>query len=38
VRRTAREVATDPKLAEEEIVGPDDEARERFRRFARELD
>jgi hypothetical protein len=38
VRRTAREVAADPKLAEEEIVGPDDEARERFRRFARDLD
>jgi hypothetical protein len=38
VRRVAREVAADPKLAEEEPVGPDDEARERFRRFARELD
>jgi hypothetical protein len=30
-------VAADPKLAEEEPVGPDDDARERFRRFAREL-
>jgi hypothetical protein len=38
VKRVAREVAADPKLAEEEPVGPDDEARERFRRFARELD
>jgi hypothetical protein len=31
-------VAADPKLAEEEPVGPDEEARERFRRFAKELD
>jgi hypothetical protein len=38
VRRVAREVATDPKLAEEEPVGPDEGARERFKRFARELD
>jgi hypothetical protein len=38
VRRVAREVAADPKLGEEEPVGPDDEARERFRRFASELD
>jgi hypothetical protein len=38
VRRVAREVAADPKLAEEEIVGPDEEARERFRKFAKELD
>jgi hypothetical protein len=38
VKRVAREVAADPKLAEEEPVGPDDEARERFRKFARELD
>jgi hypothetical protein len=38
VKRVAREVAVDPKLAEEEPVGPDDDARERFRRFARELD
>jgi hypothetical protein len=37
VRAVAREVAADPKLAEEEPVGPDDEARERFRRFARRL-
>jgi hypothetical protein len=38
VKRVAREVAADPKLAEEEPVGPDDDARERFRRFAREID
>ena len=38
VKRVAQEVAADPKLAEEEPVGPDDSARERFRRFARDLD
>ena len=38
VRRVAREVAADPKLGEDEPVGPDEEARERFRRFARDLD
>jgi len=38
VKAVAREVAVDPKLAEEEPVGRDDEARERFRRFARGLD
>jgi hypothetical protein len=38
VKRVAQEIAADPKLAEEETVGPDEEARERFRRFARELD
>jgi hypothetical protein len=38
VRRVAREVAADPKLAEEEPIGPDEEARERFRKFARGLD
>jgi hypothetical protein len=38
VKRVAREVAADPKLADEEPVGPDEGARERFRRFARELD
>ena len=37
VRAVAREVAADPKLAEEEPVGPDDDARERFRRFAKKL-
>ena len=38
VRRVAREVAADPKLAEEEPVGPDEQARERFKRFASGLD
>jgi hypothetical protein len=38
VKRVAQEVAADPKLAEDEPVGPDDDARERFRRFARDLD
>ncbi len=37
VKRVAQEVAADPKLAEEEPVGPDNDARERFRRFARDL-
>jgi hypothetical protein len=37
VKAVAREVAADPKLAEEEPVGPDDEVRERFRRFAKKL-
>jgi hypothetical protein len=38
VKAVAREVAADPKLADEEPVGPDEDARERFRKFARELD
>jgi hypothetical protein len=38
VKAVAQEVAADPKLAEEEPVGPDDETRERFRRFAKKLD
>jgi hypothetical protein len=38
VRAVAREVAADPKLAEEEPLGPDEAARERFRRFARKLE
>jgi hypothetical protein len=38
VRRVAQEVAADPKLAEEDDVGPDEGARERFRRFVSELD
>jgi hypothetical protein len=37
VKRVAQEVAADPKLAEEEPVGPDEDARARFRRFARDL-
>ena len=38
VRAVAQEVAADPKLAEEDPVGPDEEARERFRRFAKDLE
>src|SRR5437773_6841137 len=38
VKKVAHEVAADPQLGEEESVGPDDNARERFRRFASELD
>jgi hypothetical protein len=38
VRAVAREVLSDPKLADEELVGPDEDAHERFRRFARKLD
>jgi hypothetical protein len=36
IRAVAREIAADPKYAGEEPVGPDEEARERFRAFARE--
>jgi hypothetical protein len=35
VRSVAQEIAADPKYAEEEPVGPDDQARERFREFAK---
>jgi hypothetical protein len=35
VRAVAEEVATDARYADEEPVGPDDAARERFRAFAR---
>ena len=38
VRAVAREVAADSTLAVEEPVGPDAAARERFRKFAREVD
>ena len=38
IRAVAREVAADPKLADEEPLGPDEAARERFRAFARGLD
>jgi hypothetical protein len=37
VRAVAAEVAADPSLAEAEPVGPDEDARERFRAFARRL-
>jgi hypothetical protein len=36
VRAVAEEVAADPRYAEEGPIGPDEEARERFRAFARE--
>jgi hypothetical protein len=35
LRLVAEEVAADPRYADEEPIGPDDEARERFRAFAR---
>ena len=35
VRAVAEEIATDPKYADEERLGPDDDARNRFREFAR---
>jgi hypothetical protein len=37
VTAVAREIAADPRFAEEEAFGPDAEARERFREFARKL-
>ncbi len=36
VRAVAEEIAADPRYAEEEPLGPDDAARERFKAFARE--
>jgi hypothetical protein len=36
VRTVAEEVAADPRYAEDESLGPDAGARERFREFARE--
>ena len=36
VRAVAEEIAADPKYADEGPLGPDEDARERFRRFARE--
>lgn len=36
VRAVAEEVAADPKYGDDEPLGPDDAARERFRAFARE--
>jgi hypothetical protein len=36
VRRVAEEIASDPAYADEGPLGPDEEARERFRAFARE--
>ena len=36
VRRVAEEIAADPKYADDEPLGPDDAARERFRAFAKQ--
>ena len=36
VRVVAEEIAADPKYADDEPLGPDEDARERFRTFARE--
>jgi hypothetical protein len=36
VRAVAEEIAADPGYADDERLGPDDEARQRFRAFARE--
>jgi hypothetical protein len=36
VRAVAKEIAADPKYADEEPLGPDEDARERFRAFARQ--
>jgi hypothetical protein len=35
VRAVAEEIAADPRYADDEALGPDDQARERFREFAR---
>ena len=35
LRAVAEEVAADPRYANEEPMGPDDAARERFREFAK---
>jgi hypothetical protein len=35
VRSVAEEIASDPKYADDEPLGPDEEARDRFREFAR---
>jgi hypothetical protein len=35
VRAVAEEIAADPSFADDEQLGPDDEARDRFREFAR---
>ncbi len=35
VRAVAQEVAADPKYSDEELLGPDEAARDRFRDFAR---
>jgi hypothetical protein len=35
VRAVAEEIAADPRYADDEALGPDENARERFREFAR---
>jgi len=35
VRQVAEEIAADPRYADDEQLGPDDDARSRFREFAR---
>jgi hypothetical protein len=35
VRAVAEEIAADPKYADDEPLGPDEDARDRFREFAR---
>jgi hypothetical protein len=35
VRKVAEDIASDPKYADEETLGPDESFRERFREFAR---
>jgi hypothetical protein len=35
LRAVAQEIAADPRYADEEAIGPDDEARARFREFAK---
>ena len=35
IRTVAQEIAADPKYADEEPLGPDDETRARFREFAK---
>ena len=36
MRAVAEEIAADPKYADDEPLGPDEDARERFKAFARE--
>jgi hypothetical protein len=38
VRAVAEEIANDPRYGEDEQLGPDQDARDRFREFARKLD
>ena len=38
VRAVAEEVAADPRYGQDESLGPDEDARARFREFARKLD